>query len=99
MNSLVTKFASKINVDEESLIGKNRIENRDCYDELINYFNDDCVPLHMHTYLLRHLYLFLNTCNQIKKQNSLINTNDLTAIISEHCSPFKDSFISMSKVI
>lgn len=99
MNSLRSKFAATLNVDKASLLGKNKIENRDCYEELMNHFNEDCIQLHVHTFLFRHLYLFVNSCNAIKQNNLRTSTADLNAVISEHCSPSRNAFLSMSKVI
>lgn len=99
ISSLRAKFANKISVDKSRLIGRNEITNIDCYDDLLNHFNENCISLHTHTYLFRHLYLFVNTCNEIKKQNGGIKTDDLNEVITEHCSPLKNTFIRMSKVI
>lgn len=99
MKSLRSKFASTLGVDKESLSGKNKIENRDCYEDLMNHFNENCIQLHVHTFLFRHLYLFVNSCNVIKQNNLRTTIADLNAVISEHCSPSRDAFLSMSKVV
>lgn len=99
MNSLRTKFADKIKVEKSRLTGRNEMKDIDCYDDVLNYFNDNCISLHVHTYLYRHLYLFVNACNEIKKQNSNFKANDLNEIINQHCSPMKNTFVRMDKVI
>lgn len=98
MGSLKSKFATRLNVDKELLSGKNKIENRDCYEDLMNHFNENCIPLHLHTFLFRHLYLFVNSCNAIQTAGLQVRADDLNAIISEHCSPARASFAAMSKV-
>lgn len=99
MERLGKKFANRIGINGDLLSNKNKIKNRDCYDEVINHFNQNCAQLHVHTYLFRHLYLFVNSCNAIGRQNSAISTSDLNEIISEHCSPLRSSFVTMAKVI
>lgn len=99
MNSLRTKFSKVLNVDKTLLNGKNAIENIDCYDDLLNHFHDNCVPLNVHTYLFRHLYLLVNTCNVIKKTNTNIGVNELIQIIDDHCLASKNAFVTLPKVI
>ena len=99
MKSLRAKLATRLSVDPQLLSGKNKVENRDCYEELIHHFTKNCIPLHLHTYLFRHLYVFVNACNTVKRANPLITSDDLKTIISQHCSPARGSFVSMAKVV
>ena len=98
MGSLKSKLAVKLGVDQQLLSGKNKIENRDCYEHLVNHFNEECIPLHLHTFLFRHLYLFVNSCNAIKQNDLKIGAPDLNSIVSQHCSRARRSFLSMAKV-
>ncbi|CAG2167204.1 unnamed protein product, partial [Oppiella nova] len=51
---------------------KQELNNHECYQKLVNTFNEHCFNLSQNTYLLRKMQIFVNICEEMRDSTSAI---------------------------
>ncbi|CAG2113056.1 unnamed protein product, partial [Medioppia subpectinata] len=68
------------------LTQKQELNNRECYQQLVDTFHEKCLNLNENPFVLRKLYIFANVCEELSRGSDVeIKTEDAVDHLVEYC--------------
>ncbi|CAG2112124.1 unnamed protein product [Medioppia subpectinata] len=85
MTEYVNSIQHLLTVDSNAILNtKQELNNRQCYQQLVDNYHQNCFNLNQNPYVLGKLYIFVNICEEMR-ESSDADINAVNQLLIQYC--------------